>query len=428
MVVVCAAAISFSALCAGFGDNFTRTQDELMNKISNREIWVVNATAPGHIEGENYSLPMDLAFTKNDLINFNKISEMDGVYPYFEFVSSQYTEGQTEDENRNITVTFEDASSKKVQFDFGNSFKIVPYFPDQLMDEKSEELDETAENGFYLSDSMAKLLKVDSPKGVALTADALVPVKLQKMQFQSADGKSIEGDMDVCVLNSISGKVRGILEEQIKNPYTQGTENIIYVPYTQMEALLNSQKRPELGENESEWMPSACVMNARNYQAVETAKEKLSHMNSSFLVYNRYQDFESMKASIQTIRDMTFIVSIVILIIIFLLMSVIYINYVEGRKFEFSILRANGVTKREIRKLVYLESLSQVIKTFLIALGFAAILTLVTNLLIFRSGMISYDLKLVATVAVVSLLSIILPAVITLKFVNKYEPDRVMRN
>ena len=48
------------------------------------------------------------------------------------------------------------------------------------MDEKSEELDETAENGFYLSDSMAKLLKVDSPKGVALTADALVPLSSKR--------------------------------------------------------------------------------------------------------------------------------------------------------------------------------------------------------------------------------------------------------
>ena len=128
MVVVCAAAISFSALCAGFGDNFTRTQDELMNKISNREIWVVNATAPGHIEGENYSLPMDLAFTKNDLINFNKISEIDGVYPYFEFVSSQYTEGQTEDENRNITVTFEDASSKRFSLILEIPLRSFPIF------------------------------------------------------------------------------------------------------------------------------------------------------------------------------------------------------------------------------------------------------------------------------------------------------------
>ena len=109
-------------------------------------------------------------------------------------------------------------------------------------------------------------------------------------------------------------------------------------------------------------------------------------------------------------------------------MAVVYMNYVEGRKFEFSILKANGITRKEIRRLVYLESLIQVIKTAVLALVFAGVLALITNLLVFGNEMISYNWELVLTVAGISLLSIILPAVITLTFVNRYDPDRVMRN
>lgn len=431
MAAVCAAAISFSALCAGFGENFTKAQDDLMNKVSNREIWVVNATAPGHVKGEYYSLPSDLAFTEKDLANFEKISELEGVYPYFEFNSALYVEGQTEEKTRTVSVTDQDGETERIAFDpneTNDSYTIVPYLPDQLMDQKSEKLDESVEDGVYLSASMAELLGIKSPEGVSLAADALVPVKLKEMDFPGEGGEIVKGDLDVCVLDFIGGKVRGILENQVKNSYSQSSENIIYIPYDRMEALLDSQKETELNQGESVWRPSACIMSASSYHAVESAKEKLSRMNSSFLVYNRYQDFESMNASIQSIRDMTFIVSIVILVIIFLLMAVVYMNYVEGRKFEFSILKANGITRKEIRRLVYLESLIQVIKTAVLALAFAGVLALITNLLVFGNEMISYNLELVLTVAGISLLSIILPAVITLTFVNRYDPDRVMRN
>ena len=296
------------------------------------------------------------------------------------------------------------------------------------MDQKSEKLDESVEDGIYLSASMAGLLGIESPEGISLAADALVPVKLKEMDFPGEGGEMVKGDLDVCILDSIGGKVRGILENQVKNSYSQSSGNIIYIPYDRMKALLDSQKEAELNQGESVWRPSACIMSASSYHAVKSAKEKLSRMNSSFLVYNRYQDFESMNASIQSIRDMTFIVSIVILVIIFLLMAVVYMNYVEGRKFEFSILKANGITRKEIRRLVYLESLIQVIKTAVLALVFAGVLALITNLLVFGNEMISYNWELVLTVAGISLLSIILPAVITLTFVNRYDPDRVMRN
>ncbi len=403
-----------------------------MNKISNREIWVVNATAPGREKGEVCSLPLDIAFTEQELENFGRVSELEGVYPYFEFVSSLYAEGQTEEEVRTVTVTRPDGSREETAFGPEKkeyNYAVVPYFPDQLMDLKSEALDETAEDGIYLSASMAELLGVESPEGVSVSADALVPVKLKGMEFPSEDGKStVKGDIDVCVLDSIGGKVRGILEKQVKNSYTQSSDNVIYLPYEQMKALLERQKPPKLEEGEAKWMPSACIMNAANYHAVSSAKEKLSRMNQDFIVYNRFQDFESMNASIQSIREMTFMVSAVILAIIFLLMAVIYMNHVEGRKFEFSILKANGITRREIRKLVYLESAAQVLKTAVLGLLFAGVLALVTNLLVFGEEMISFDGKLLLMIGGTSLLSIVIPTVITLTFVNRYEPDRVMRN
>ena len=370
-----------------------------MNRISNREIFVVNATSTKERTQAKYD-PSDRSFDSKLYKQIKKTSGVDQVIPYFEIWGSKI-DGK----------------------DF--FYYVVPYYPDQLMDQKSGLFDETVPKteGVYLSNQLARELEIKRLDGRDLSLSLAVPTKLKETELENTVVEQPVTEPDVLAVS-----VRGVLEGQIENSYSDSGKNVIYVPYEVLQSLLDEHKAEKLELGEKEWAPSACWVTAYRYSEVTSVKNDIKKLDPKILAYNRYQDFESMNASIQSIRDMTFIVSIVILVIIFLLMAVIYMNYVEGRKFEFSILKANGITRKEIRRLVYLESLMQVIKTAVLALVFAGVLALITNLLVFGNEMISYNWELVLTIAGISLLSIILPAVITLTFVNRYDPDRVMRN
>lgn len=104
---------------------------------------------------------------------------------------------------------------------------------------------------------------------------------------------------------------------------------------------------------------------------------------------------------------------------------IIYVSVIDRRKCEFAFLRANGLTKRELRKLVLLDTALQAVITFLVALVFAFIAHL---LLTTSVGGFVFDWMTILWLAVISVISVILPSIIALVLTNKYEPDAILRN
>ena len=113
-----------------------------------------------------------------------------------------------------------------------------------------------------------------------------------------------------------------------------------------------------------------------------------------------------------------------ILVIVLLLMTLIYVSLIDKRQFEFAILRANGMTKREVRKTIYLEMLLQFLKIIILGIGFAFVVYYVGS----SWYAFQFDWITVLWLFVLSLGSLLLPTVVSLFFVNKFEPDQIMRN
>lgn len=135
-----------------------------------------------------------------------------------------------------------------------------------------------------------------------------------------------------------------------------------------------------------------------------------------------------MKDNVNNIRKSISAMALVIISVVFILMSIIYMIYVDKRKYEIAILKANGLTKIEVNKIIYTESLSHIIKTFCGSIIFAFIFKLLSLLLPGFTDLIVIGIQQIFIMLVISLLSIFIPTIITIYFVNKYNPDSIMRN
>ena len=181
-------------------------------------------------------------------------------------------------------------------------------------------------------------------------------------------------DLAVTQSDTINVSVRGILAGTFENSYSESGNMVIYVPYQRLSALLKENETETFEENESAWAPSACWAVVGRYDEVESAKMAIRELDSNWLVYNRYQDFETMTTSIQETRTAMTIVSIAIVIIVFFMVTVVRIHETQQRKYEISILKANGATRVAVYRLIVVESVWEAVKIFVISLLFTVLL------------------------------------------------------
>ena len=87
MIYLCAIAIAFTSVISIFGNSFFKEQSDIMNKISNREIFLVNRTLPS---SKVIDMNENLTIEYQDLDSLKKIKNIDKMYPYFEFRSIGY--------------------------------------------------------------------------------------------------------------------------------------------------------------------------------------------------------------------------------------------------------------------------------------------------------------------------------------------------
>ena len=167
-------------------------------------------------------------------------------------------------------------------------------------------------------------------------------------------------------------------------------------------------------------------MVADDISVVEQVKKDLLAISPNFSVHHEFQDFKAGEQYVNNSRSVMFFISYSILAVVFLLMGLIYVYLIDRRKFEFAVLRANGLTKKEVRKVIYAEMFFQFFVIFLLSLICAAIIYFV---MVKGFGYpFTYDGMTVVYALLISLGSVVLPTVISLAFVNKFEPDAVMRN
>nr|MDD6334898.1 ATP-binding cassette domain-containing protein [bacterium] len=454
MLVLCALAIAMGTLSFFYGNNVGDEQAKFVNEISNREIFLVNRTVPN--AANDYS-QYDLHIASDQADQFGGLLGITAAYPYYilpgwgavidekgkvamseDTVFSIAKQGVTPyqvaipDPEGNLTINPDIGSAN-------DQFVALPWVPQQKLDAK---LKYSLENqhkpgGVYLSAPMAYWLGIEEgDRDVMLTWDALVPVCVfhSKLERRNDKEQVIQYPIDLYYHKKITVTlpISGVLRNDVRNDtcYTEYGENCIYIPYDQLQGYMTLAARDFTIPKQCKPLgTSAYLIYAQDLASVNDVMEKLQRIDQNYVLTNKYQDLQRMEMSIRNTRQAMMIVSGVILIVLFVMMTIIFCNYVSHRKFEIALLKANGLTKGEICRVMLTEAALQAGFTCVYAFVLTGILWLVSRRIgLFAEVGITLTPVAIPIIMGICALAIALPTLFTVFKVNAYEPDRILRN
>ena len=327
-------------------------------------------------------------------------------------------------------------------------FDVLSYPSESYMDRRSSFVDDSVTGGGYISSEMAELLGITAEdlNHLTMEIELMVPVCrrdgfiLVGVNDEEMTREKYYGDF--FSRKKVRFEVRGIISPEwnsINNadyiylPAEFMMKEIEWMAANRMDEaeectyLSNYRYGESQGESKIiEWAPNTYYITVKDAQDIERIKSEIVQINPNFALRHEYQNLEASRDAINNTRDVMVYISFAVLGVVLLLMALIYVYLIDKRSCEFAILRANGMTKKEIRRIIYAEMLLQFASVFVLALIFAAGIYLVVGK--WMGYALRFDWITLFWVFVTSLISIVLPIVISVLFVNRFEPDRVMRN
>lgn len=438
MIILCSISIALAACISGIGDGLVEHQKTLLKNISDREVFLINFTAPlqTYLDvDENLSIP------DGDAERISEISSIEAYYPYLEFRSTGY-DFDSDNMFDSCEMRVEsDADSKTYSFGSDiegyNTVIVAPYYDEEDIAKRVDvPFDISSENKIYVSHELASsigLLDGQHSK-VHISADFGIPVGTTPVDLNVSETDSMyKADIDVSTKHQMEFDVAGILDHDFSNRRSASGNVIIYMPIQNMLDLVSEAKsdaniKDAHKEYElNEWKPSAYVSFVKDYNDVAVTIEKLEKLSPNFKAVSGYQDVDSMNEMLGNVKHTASWIIVAVLIIVFVLMAVIYINNTVGRKYEFALLKANGLNSKEVLGIALSEAILQFVGIFLIASLAALIISRVVNLL-FSFDVMSFSATTLIIIGTISLLAVLAPTVGSIIVMNRVKPDRLLRN
>ena len=442
LLILCGISIAFAANISSIGDGFVDYQNELIKKISDRKVFVINFTAPlqSYVDVDEH-----LSLSSDVIDKLHSINSIDTSYPFLEFRSVGYDYDKNDLYNSTTIIVSENEREKSYAFNSENnsdysSVAIIPYYPEDLINDriavKFPISSDTSEGDIYLSHELSHLLnidaKTDSP--VKITLDMGIPVATTDVELSVSNvNSSYKADVDVSIVSTFEMDVAGVLDYDYKNEYSSSGNNIIYMPIDVMLDYLKAAQAKYAANKTSEdtdlneWNPSSYVLYLKGYNDVKPAIKKIESIDPNLKATSAYQDVVSMNEMMGSIKSTATYVIIVVLLIVLILMTIIFINNTLNRKYEIAVLKANGLNKVEIFGIVISEALIHLLTTFMVSVLFALLIGGIINLF-FSFDIIGFSIKTAVILLAISSIAIIAPTAGSLLIINSFKPDRIMRN
>ena len=434
VTVLCAVVIAISASLGNYIKNFVLENHSHLNNLSQSEIFVVNKT--------NGAVPVitdkDQVFTKEQQEGIRFVLDSDNVYDYLEFKSggksvytgSEFTESTLtviQDGRRNSFV-FENNENANTHY------SVINYFGEQELYKRLKHqfrLDSSNTIRAYISSSFADELGIDiNQNNVVIQMQAAVPVALFDSIYYDSDNEINTINNDLCICEIINVGVVGILNDDVTNTYSNSGNNVIYINHSEMKKI-QQENMDKLGEyvgvSNAKWAPRGYVAFAINYNLIGSIQQRIESISPTIKTVCKFKDIVSINKVINSINKIASMVFIGVLAIILIFMAIIQMNSVLARKYEISVLKANGLSKFEIFKLVLMEHLVQAFKISVIGCTISILLTSIINV-IFNMGSLVLYMYIILYIIIVALISVSVPTIITLIIFNKFKPDKIMRN
>jgi ABC-type antimicrobial peptide transport system permease subunit len=392
-----------------------------------------------------------LSISDETLQSIRAIENIESIEPYFEFRSTVFLADLGEAYNTASLKVSSNGISQTFVFNNesqeNNNLVIVPYYPDQKLDRQvSCRFGSISSDNIYLSNLLAERLAVaDDSTVLSIKIEIGVPVRSTAIEMtvnahaeSAGQGSTYAGDVDCSILQTLPLPIAGVLNPGVSSTFTSQGNNIIYVPISLMkqfqqaaqaayEQQISVQPTDPDGFQTQKWQPSAFVIYAKSCNDIGSIMRKISSIDSNLISKSNYQDVETMNLMLTNVQNTITWISLIVLLIFVVLMTIIFTNHVLNRKFEAAVLKANGLTRSEMLKLIFAESLLNILTAFAISVVISLALTLLINKL-FNFTLLQFNLLTAGQLLLVSVLAILGPTLASALAINRFKPDRVFRN
>lgn len=439
MIVLCAISIALATGVSEIGEGLVRHQEALLKTISDREVFLINFTAPlqAYIDVDEH-----LSVSSEDASRIQEISSIDTYYPYLEFRSTGYDVEKDVMFNSCSLELMADTDTSSFSFnseadDYYKKVIISPYYSEEGIDKRVfKSFESVSEEKIYLSYELASLLGLvdGSCSKVKVSVDIGIPVGTTPVELNvSSAGVTYAADVDISAVRRLDFEVSGILDHSYTNRHSANGDVVVYVPIqtmlryvSEVSASLESRILNKDFETR-EWTPSSYVIFVKDYNDINSTIKKLESINPNFKAVSGYQDIESMNALLSNVKSTASWIIFAVLIIVSILMAIIYINDTINRKYEFAILKANGLNRRETLKIAVSEALLQLTGIIILSLLATLLISAIINRL-FVFDVLNLSIKSVLTISATALVAVLTPTVGSIIVMNRVQPDRILRN
>lgn len=419
ILLLLSVSIAFTVLSINFGEQYKKNLNRNINEIANNNILAINKSVP---LSDKKNVDDYMSIAPQYLETMSQIQGVEEVYPLIEFRS--FGAGK---EEYIISSSIVKKDESKYEFIQENNsqyaqYTILPYIDNNYMKKRTKEYC-NSKNGVYISSSLANKLEIKNIENEILNVEICVPKSIIKGSV-TYDEIRYEADYDEVEKKKIQVRIKGILDDNFSNTYSIYGDDVIYMDYDKMKSIIDETFNEYSG---GRYKSSAVIIKIKDFSLLDDISKKISNINPNFVCVSELQDIESMQAAIDSTKTAVLILSSTLFGIVFILMSVIYVQQTERRKYEFAMLKANGLTKKEVVQLVCIESFLDVIKMIIMSLIIMFTLVMICRLIL-AFTLITIDVKNIFLLTGISVVAIYIPTVITLKYVNKFEPAKIMRS
>lgn len=257
---------------------------------------------------------------------------------------------------------------------------IIPYFDDQIENITMEK--EYDSGNIYLSYSLAKKLSLQDSNEIEIQAHLLNEEKYQMKGYFQRD--------------SMLSQSKG--------------EDIIYVPYECFHTHQTS---------------NVALVKVSHFQYLDGISEKINTINPTFTVTLSQTKYLSQISFINLYEQNMVNFLIVLLSIAIILLLVMNFFAVRNQKYEITVLKANGLSNKEILKLVLVVAL----RTIVLSIICISIMLILENTIIMCLGYPSFITSLGIVLFMIVFVSLVymIPYIFMAVYLNRFDPESMLR-
>jgi len=393
-VQVSAFVVAVAMLFLNFGGGLMEQQNGLINSISERSMFVVNDTLKSNVGDQAIitAYPEALGMSPDLLAEVGAIKDISVVYPYYEFLSFGASDNDADQAHITVTEGTNVVVDKRYDDRWGmgsgyDAFSIAPVYPEEnlshLLLKKSELLN--PHDGVIVTNKLARQLGVPAEELVDKTIkiQVFVPIKAYHSADDVSGGKSVESNNIMYKLTTINSKIFGVLSEEytLQRSLVRDT---LFLPYNQFSAILAEHKPERYGKTkggaiETELRPNALVLFAESAAKVDTVKAQLTALSPDFVIAHKAGDVAVIQANLMFSRRVMMLITSVMIGVMIVLFAVLYYIKNRSRRKEIGILKAIGLTERNIICLITFEMGQLALKSFVGASLIAFVCSIIGN-------------------------------------------------